>query len=75
MDVILSKSTRVRFFQKLKLRFTKISLISMIVGALLGLSFYLLLNYSTNTSTVMLNPFFTCIYGFILGALLSVKKK
>jgi hypothetical protein len=74
MEIILTKSTRVHFLSRIKLRITIIALISMGVGALLGLLYYFLLNSATSLDTILMNPFFTSSYGIILGGLMSIKK-
>jgi len=50
-----------------------VRLISAIVGGTLGYLFYFATSCCSDEMIIILNPYYTVIYGFITGALISVK--
>jgi hypothetical protein len=49
-------------------------LISAIIGGTLGYLFYYSTSCCSDEMIISLNPYFTVIYGFVTGALLSIKR-
>ncbi len=74
MEVILTKRKKIRILKKIKLKITKIALLTTVIGGLLGFLFFVLINFATDISTTEINPLFTTSYGMLLGAFMSIRR-
>jgi hypothetical protein len=52
-----------------------VNLISAVIGGSLGYLFYFSTSCCSDEMIISLNPYLTVIYGFVTGALISVKRK
>jgi hypothetical protein len=72
MDIININNTG--FVKRIVKKITYVKIFSVILGGVLGFLFYYFTSCCSDEMLLNLNPYFTVLYGMIIGALISAKR-